>query len=373
MADSGNTDQADQAEELARQPGQPHAADEIDPELVVLPRRRTRISPVLAGVIVVFCVYMMGRLWSDLRFSMLDDAPVALTAEAALTADRNQFVAIDATPDRANLVRVTRSRADQGHRGAPALGTDGRLWIFVDGSSWAGETHHDEVHTGRLYRLGDLPFHDELRRYVADAPPVPRPVPLSELRRGLTEGASELTSASGDHLPITADTPAIVEETVGDRALITVAATDDRAAEGAWRAALSSAGLLGASTSPISSNELSWTYEVAAPGGVDGVNAALAEAELFAARAHPLVRIHEAPWSALSLRGGELAVGDAGVPWTDVSAAAVAVRPPVPASAAALVTTERPDDAWYLVWLYAALALFALLFAWVTFRAIRRG
>lgn len=380
MADSGKTGRNEavrgkaggkDVDELARHPGRRRGTDEIDPELVRLPRPRARISPVLAASVVVFCLYLAGRLWSDLSFSRQGDEPTPLAAAEVVDAERNQFVEVRAAPEAAHLYRITRGSAELGHRAAPALGSQGSLWILVDGSAWGGEPIADQRYRGRLYTLGEMPFYDELRAAVQSAPPVPRPVAPDVLKQALESRAAAVRALGGEDVALSGDTGVVIEQTVGDRALVTAAATDAYDDEASWRAALVRAGVVEPGRGPITSTELSWTYEVAAPEGVAGVQAELAAAQLYAALAHPLVREHRAPWSDVELHGAELVVGDTALDWSDVSAAAVDDRPTVPADAAVVVTTERPAGYWYLVPVYALLLVFAGLFGWALWRGVR--
>ena len=61
--------------ELADHPGRPRGRDELDPELLVLPRPRASIGPLLALSVLVFCVYFLVRLRSDLVFAHAGDTP----------------------------------------------------------------------------------------------------------------------------------------------------------------------------------------------------------------------------------------------------------------------------------------------------------
>jgi hypothetical protein len=90
MSESASSDAAGAA--AADDPGRPRGKDELDPELIRLPRKRTRIGPVLAGSLIVLSLVMMWRLRGDLVFSRQDDAPVAVDLAAAAAASPDSYV-----------------------------------------------------------------------------------------------------------------------------------------------------------------------------------------------------------------------------------------------------------------------------------------
>ena len=106
MAERGEADPSVEGD-LAAHPGRPRPRDEVDPELLVLPRPRARIGWLLAASVLVFCAYFMIRLRSDLVFSRAGDEPTRLRSIAeAAAADTDDYVAVEAVPDRAFLLRV---------------------------------------------------------------------------------------------------------------------------------------------------------------------------------------------------------------------------------------------------------------------------
>jgi len=371
MAERGEADPS-AGGELASHPGRPRPRDEVDPELLVLPRPRARIGWLLALSVIAFCAYFMIRLRGDLVFSRAGGEPSRLRSIAeALSADPEDYVAIEAVPDRAFLLRVFASDAKDGHRLAPVLGSGDRLWIMFEGSQWDAPAAYDEVYRGRVKRLGDLPFYGDLVDHLATMQRLPRGVKIAALRAALEQRASSLDDIGGDRIALTGDTPIAIAERVAGQSAVTVFRTDTQRDESAWRHALEGIGLLAPGAPLLDTREDAWTFQVAAPDGVDAVEAKLVAARLFAARAEPYDRTHRTTWGTLSASSGGLSVGATQVPWQSVTATAVETPRTAPADARVIITTEAPGDYWYLIPVYLVFAAIALLFAWALVRAVR--
>lgn len=372
MAERGEEEPSVEGD-LALHPGRPRPRDEVDPELLVLPRPRARIGWLLALSVIVFSAYFMFRLRADLVFSRAGDEPTRLRSVAeAAAADPEDHVAVEAVPDRAFLLRVYASDAKDGHRLAPVLGSGDRLWIMFDGSHWDAAPAYDEVYRGRVKRLADLPFYGDLADHLASMQRLPRGVSLAAFRAAVEARADALEDIGGDRIALAPDTPVVVAERVAGRAAVTVFRTDALRDESAWRAALEAAGLLAPGGELVDTRKDAWTFQVAAPEGVDAVEARLVAATLFAARAEPYDRTHRTTWGELAAGPAGLSVGGTSVPWQSVTAAAVEAPRTAPADARVIVTTEQPGDYWYLIPVYLVFAGIALVFAWALVRALRR-
>lgn len=373
MAERGEAEPSSEGD-LAAHPGRPRPRDEVDPELLVLPRPRARIGWLLAVSVIVFCAYFMIRLRGDLLFSRAGEQPARLgSIAAAAAASPEDFVAVEAVPDRAFLLRVYASDAGDGHRLAPVLGSGDRLWIMFDGSHWDARAAYDEVYRGRVKRLGDLPFYGDLVDHLATMQRLPRGVKLTAMRAALERRATALEDIGGDRIALAPDTPVLIGERVAGQASVTVFRTDSQRDESAWRHALEAARLIapGAPLAEVARD--SWTFRVAAPEGVDAVEARLVAANLFAARAEPYDRTHRTTWGKLAASGDGLSVAGTAVPWASVTAVAVETPRSAPADARVIITTEAPGDYWYLIPVYLIFAAIALLFAWALVRALRQG
>lgn len=384
-------------------PIRPLGPGEIDPELISLPRSRARIGPLLALSVVVFSVYIMARIADDLAFSRQGPEPVDVASATTLLAGDdldNRFVRMRAVPDRASAARVTTSAATQGSRLAPVQGTGDRLWLMVDGNVWSATIRYEEVYTGRLRRLDDLPFAGELRGHVDQRPPAPRFFTPEAARAALAEGAGTVTLPSGDTVAPAADTPVHVYETAGDRVLIEVLATERLPDPATWAAALAELGLVAPDAEPVHGPMGTWVFTARIAGDVghagapegeagsagDGettsviaggiadaiadIEAALLDAKLVTARVLPIESVHETTWGALAAGDGALLVDGAPVPWGQISWISASAPRDVPADAWVLVADERPETYWYVLPLFVVLALAALLFLWALARAL---
>ncbi|HWM85772.1 MAG TPA: hypothetical protein VNO33_08035 [Kofleriaceae bacterium] len=365
----------DREPDLADHPGRRRGRDEVDPELLVLPRPRPRVGPLLALSVLVFCAYFMIRLRSDLVFAHRGPDPAQVDGVAgALAADLDSYVELDAVPDRAATLRVFASDARDGHRLAPVVGSGDRLWLLFGGSHWVEKPDYDERVRGRIKLLDDLPFRDQLVAHLA-ATTSPRAVDARAALAALGRGG-ELRDLAGDGFevgPATAVT--VVERAIGE-ARVTGFATERQPDEAAWRRALERAGVLAAKAPLEGKSDASWSFLVAAPGGVEPLAARLVEAKLLGARAEPVDRTHRAAWRDLRAQGGDLVVAQAGRPPARLAAASITgilveARRRAPDDARVLVTTDRPEDYWHVTALYGVLGVLALLFTWALWRGLR--
>ncbi|MEM9494043.1 MAG: hypothetical protein AAGC55_33160, partial [Myxococcota bacterium] len=210
----------------------------LDPELLALPRPKTYLSPVLAGCVAILCGYLMTQLISDLRFSRADDDPrsVAALSELLDSDHVDQYVRLSATPDRSFVTRVSFSLAEPGSRLAPVQGSDGELWLMIGGSAWTAGIRYDEIYSGRLRQVGDLPFADELIQYVAARGATPRPIQPEVAARALADRATVVRTPGGDTVAVAADTPVHILQTLSDRVRLQTFASDPLTSAEAWAA-----------------------------------------------------------------------------------------------------------------------------------------
>lgn len=372
MAEKGAPDP-----DLLAHPGRPRGRDEIDPELLVIPRARARVGWLLALSVVVFCAYFLVRLWGDLMFSLQGDEPERLAdPTAAFTADVNSYVEVRAVPDRATLLRVFASDAGDGHRLSPVLGSGEKVWLLFAGYHWSDEPAYDEVVRGRVARLGDLPFYDDLVERLESMPPVPRGVAPDLLEKAMA--GDVVRDVAGDPVRLTPDMPVRIAQRVAGTAHVTAFRTDTLVDELTWRAALEKAGVVAPGARLVSSGADVWTFEAAAPEGAAAVAARLVEQKLMAARAEVVDHQHEATWQDLSVArqpAHSLAIkaedGVTLVPWAEITSVLVAAPRHAPADSRVIITTERPGHFWHVLPLVILFALFALLFGWALWRALR--
>lgn len=362
--------------------GRPVPRDAIDPELIVLPRTRTPIGPMLSISIIAFCIFIMVRMYPDLRFSLQGESPRTFDSAAALLGSDqradNRFVQLRAVPDRSYAVRVAASKADPGSRLAPAQGTGGNLWVLLDGSVWTAGIRYQEIYTGRLRRLRDLPFAETLRQHLAERPPAPRFVRPVAARAALAARAGTVSEPAGDRIPVAEDTPVRVYETAGDAVYIDAVASERQPTAEAWALALAELGLVppgtgdAAADRPPDMPESIWRFSATVPGGADAARARLEEAKLFSASVTPVKAEHETTWGQLAGQGDDLILmAGKPVPWDRVDWISLSVVRTLPDDAWVLLVEEHPEAYWYVLPLFVVLGIFGSLFLWALVRTAR--
>jgi len=346
--------------------------DELDPELIKLPRAKTRIRPIMAMAVIGICLTLGWRLSSDLRFSRLGDPQRIDDAQALNSDNENQFVELTLRPDRPQALRVIPNRATSGQVIVPVLGSQGRMWILLPATPWGGSADDtSEVYRGRLSRLDDMDFYDSLRERVAKETAALRPIALDKVRLALTSKVLEVSDVSGDKYTLAPTTAVQVEEVASQKVRILAVATDPYRDQASWSLALQNAGLLPPAMAPVTSTPSSWTFDVPAPAGLDAVNAALRENKLFAAVASEIRSVRVGTWADLELDGGDILMGVA-APGMVIQNISVSAPPLVAKGAFLLDTTEAPGTYWYVIIIVLALAAFGMIFLSALAQSIRR-
>ena len=99
------------------------------------------------------------------------------------------------------------------------------------------------------------------------------------------------------------------------------------------------------------------------PNALADVRDRLDTAKIFA-RVDPVAHHQETTWGVLKTSP------PAGFANADL--VGLYVSRSIPDDAYALVTGEKPEDYWYVLWISIALGLIGLVFAWALVRAVRR-
>ena len=355
--------------------------DGIDPELYSLPRKGTiRIGPVMSISVLVFCTYIVFKVYPDLRFSRSTDRPTHYDSVEQLLggASSEQLVSVAAVPDRSFAVHVSHSQADDGSRLTPAQGSDGKLWLLIGGNVWNTTIDYRELYTGRLRQLAEMPFYEDLQDHVRAREPGPRFVRADQMRAALESGPAEgrpvsLLEPAGDTIQVHPDTSVQIYETLADRVRIHIFPTDRLPTKSDLTGALMTAGLVPAGYEPERGLALtdSWIFVVDVPGGVAAARARVLENKLFSASCTAIKRLHESVFSALKSTPELLHIGTNLVLWKDVTWVSVDVPRTIPADALVLLAMEHPATYWYVLPLFVFLALAILFFLYALFRAIR--
>jgi hypothetical protein len=338
--------------------------DDIDPELVSLPRSRG-LRPVLGVSLLGLAVYFAVILRADLMYGFVEETPREV-ALADVKGD-NTFVSVVAPLDHTAAGRL-RGRQSSGSRLTPLLGTDGHGWLHEPAEALAAYPREDQRLVGRLRRLDAMDFADELATFQAEQPPIPRLVFPDAIKDTLPE-----TDVHGNTLVTAPDTRIVVVERVPSVALVTVLQTQQIYEDPVAQRALVGAGVLSEPRPPVAADDASWTYEVPAPEGVPGVLAKLRAAKIFGASATDKVLRHETTAGKLALTDGALQLETSRVPMASVDHLVYHVRLPgrPPADSWVILAGDSPATYWYVKHVYAVLALLALFVVWSTVRWFR--
>ncbi|MBL8621546.1 MAG: hypothetical protein JNK64_09590 [Myxococcales bacterium] len=361
------------ADDANREPGAPIGKDEIDPDLIRLPRGALQVGIIAAAGVLILCVALLVRLRHDVGYARESDTPKPVTA-ADIVAGKigdNRYVTLEAPPDRAGAVRLRTTKGSDGHRVVAVRGTGDRLWLALPGDAWDHEAQHDDRVSGRLRRLADVRYAGPLARALA-AYPSPRFITGAELRRARTSNATEVTLIDGATLTLGADADVDLSVVDPNATIVVAALSEGHPTTAAWGEALAAAGVIAPGQAPIASTADLARWEVRRPDAVAAVQAILDQAQLAGARA-------DAASTNLRARFAALAVTDAGVtgpagviPWSAIDVAAVWAPRPVPAGAWVVLADERPGDYWYMPPVFVGLVLIGALALWALVRAARR-
>ena len=345
---------------------------ELDPELVQLSRPYAGPGPVLSLSIVVFCAYIFINLWPDFRYWQ-QGQPTNFDARtfgtAAVTAE--DYVGVKGLPDYSLAVRVRTSRASDGYRLTRVLGTNGRLWLLVDGDALrppapSGQTEHT---TGRLRRISDTRYASQLRTYVNKLEKQPHVVTATALKAALTSGAKQVQAPSGDQIPVQPTTHLSVAETLTGKALIRV--STDQFLDRDWSKILVEAGILEPGGTHSHAGQFFVSYVVNAPNGLRDIDQRLFDAQL-GLEAEPWSRQYETTWADLAAGVSDLKIGQTTqIQWSDITNVTIRSEVRVPSDALVLIADEHPQRYWYVLPIYILLAVFAGLFVWAFVRSVR--
>jgi len=350
--------------------GAPIPPDAVDPELVKLRRSRPKVGIITAAGIVFLCAVFLYKLNADRRFAGEPSKPPRATV-ADITADKvgmDAFVTVDAQPIIAHAVRASKSKGDVGLRAVPVRGGGDRLWLVIDGDGW--QQPPIEGYQGRLRRLSNLPFDDEVRDFVASHA---RPVfaHAAAIRAGFASG--KIATLTGDTIsPADADRVAFdVIDPEACKIYASLTASETLPTPDAWRKMLVDAGITPTAVGSPDATLGEVRFDV--PLSSAATTAKLEAAKLFAARVEDVTHHHEATWGAL--RGSSptgFVVGTQTVPDAQVDLIGVYLTRAIPGDAYALITGEHPDDYWYVLPITIALVAIGFVFAWALVRAVRR-
>jgi hypothetical protein len=347
--------------------GAPIAKDAIDPELIKLKRARPKIGVVTAAGLVFLCGYFLVRLGPDRRFGGGPEIPdrVAVADVLGGSVDADRFIKVEgADLLTSHAIRTTTAKGSLGLRVAPVRGSGARLWIAMSGDGW--DQPAQGTYSGRLRKLGDLPFEKSLADYTSEHPR-PAFAAASAVRAAFATG--KLQSVSGDPIAVS-DTDKVAFDVVDATTTVIVGTFNERfKTPAAWSEALTKAGVV--LQGEYRTTDLAVRWNTPADPALDSK---LLAADLSAAaRVEPITHHYETTWGAL--RGSSPAgfvVNGVTVPDAQLDLVGFYVERSIPNDAYVLITGERPDDYWYVLPITIALGVIGLVFAWALVRAVKR-
>jgi hypothetical protein len=352
--------------ETTPEPGAPIPKDALDPELIKLSRPRPKVGVITAAGLVFLSVFFLWRLNPDRRFSRAGDTPQKVHVSDVLAGKvaSDAFIALEAEPLIAHAIRATNAKGTLGLRVVPARGTGERLWIVLSGEGYDPPTLGPYV--GRLRRLSELPFATAIGEY-ANAHPRPVFATASAVRAGLT--SSKVTTVAGETVTVGANDK-VAFDVVDPSTVTIVCALNERLPNAAaWTKALAGAGITPKGAPQATTEQVK--YEVT--GSVSELTTKLQAASLWAARVDPVTRHYDTTWGALAGSSpAGFTVNGTTIPDSELDLVGLYVARGIHADAYALITGEKPADYWYVLPVAIALAVIALIFAWVLVRAVKR-
>ncbi len=358
---------ADQGKPLAEaELGAPIPKDTPDPELIKLARSRPKIGIITAAGLVFLCGLFLLRLNGDRRFSgeaaVPDRVSVADVLGGKVALDR--FIKLEgAEPLMAHAIRTTTAKGTLGFRVVPVRGSGDRLWLAMSGDGW--EAPAQGAYGGRLRKLRDLPFAASVEAYSAEHP---RPMfaTASAMRAGFA--TNKVQTVAGDTIVLSDQSRVAFDVTDPNVATITATLSERMPTAQAWTTALAAGGIAINGTPEIGAEHVRFT--VAAD---PALTAKLEAARLWAARVEPVTHHFETTWA--KVRGSSpagMAIDGTTIPDAQLDLVGLYVANTIPSDAYALITSERPEDYWYVLPITIALALTGLVFGWALVRAVKR-
>lgn len=361
-------DVAAEVNSVPDEPGAPIPPDRIDPELVKLGRPRTSIGVVTAAGIVLLCGMALVKLAPDRRFASEPDQPrtVSVADIAAGQVAEDAHVVVDAEPLMVQAIRAGTARASLGLRVAPVRGGSQRVWLVLPGDGWTAPTLHG--HVGRVRPLGELPFADSIRTFLASNP-APLFATASAVRAGFATG--KVSSVGGEPLALHDGDRVGFDVTDPDAATVVCTYNDRHQTTTACNAALVAAGVV--TTGPPQEGRNQVRFTVRAPDAVAATTSKLQTAALWGAYVEPISQHHETTWGKLKTSGpAGFTVDDATFAEDRLDLIGLYVVRALPDRALAVIVGERPADYWHVLPVTIVVAAIGLLFAWALVRGVKR-
>jgi hypothetical protein len=209
----------------------PQPGNEVDEFAGIEPAPRGR-SPLMALAVLALGGILLWHLRADVGYAFSSRLPDELGEARNIGPNAladNRFVSIKGQPDWRNSLYIE-PKGEKTRQGFfRLLGTGTR--IFVRAADTNGRASLADRWSGRLRRLGSLPWAASLERYYAEEVRAVRYLPLDLVRKSLH--AASLTDRTGDAITLAPSTPVSVTSLFPDELLVTLSAEKFPAADDA--------------------------------------------------------------------------------------------------------------------------------------------
>lgn len=186
--------------------------EELDPELLKLPRPRRRRHPLISLAVIGLSGYMLYALRADIAFYFQPSKPLdlgdAADAVQAGKLEENAFVTVRGAPDRKHALILESSFG--GYESLyRLLQTSNRVFVRQHRKTRTVDREVEYVHTGRVVRFADVPHLQKLKAYFARTMTHAHDLSFAAVRdakRGGGAGPVQLRSRTGATVSVHADT-----------------------------------------------------------------------------------------------------------------------------------------------------------------------
>lgn len=352
----------------AKEPGAPISKDELDPDLIKLPRRKAKIGVITAAGVVFLSAFFLLKLNPDRRFAGSADAPATVSVAdiAAGKVDRDKLVTVQGELTMAHAIRAANDKKTLGLRVVPMRGSDDKLWIVLPGDGYGKPSKGS--YTGRLRELNDLPFASTVREFVA-AHPQAMFGTAAAVRAGFS--SNKVATVGGETVDVRDGDRVGFDVVDPNAATIDCTFNEHHEDIQSCAAELTKAGITTTGT-PRPGREQAY-FDVTAENAVATTTPKLEAAKLWGMRVDRVTRHYETTWGKLkSSSPAGFTVDTTTIPDAQLDLIGLYVMRSIPSDAYALIMGESPEDYWYVLPVTIILAIITLLFAWALVRAVKR-
>jgi len=202
-SDPAGEDAAERAFEAAS----PGDLEDVDPELLRLPRRRRR-HPLVAAVVIGLSLYLLYFVREDFLYFLQPRTPADLgEVGQALQAGKlrsNRYVTLAGAPDRKHAL-VLEARFGGFESIFRLLQTENRVFVQQHRESRGSDESLTGSYTGQLLPFRSLPYHRRLEAYLARTMTLAHDLDLGALAAAKAQGG-RARDQSGATIQLTPDT-----------------------------------------------------------------------------------------------------------------------------------------------------------------------